>query len=445
MGLAPKARKPTENVVMYLSPVYPTPEELLPPEQESKIRVKGLKPRSLPPPVAQSKEPEKPSPNPKKKRVMPPKVSVDWVAVVKAVSPEVSKILVNRGGTAGKAFWGVRGQDPLQHRWFATTMGQISLGPLIKLQEEFGPFAGLSLEDVAIQTTLILSRILSINGQIYGSYRSWFTPSKATDNFWFSPLGCLKNSVWGGFDNDIDSLLQMLDEFNQLSSFEIPVAKEPFDPQKLEEAIGWDFSPLRRLFDYSNLHSLSWRGLWLALAQRQRELYIQNPGWGHRYHIGHVITKQLPSLAADERKDLPKKDEEWKVEAIIRLGLPGGVKLPDQISFGFDFRHLERADMKLVAITTGGQAIYKDWKGKIHSEGYRVPVLKAVTNWGKALQIFMTKDNWTELMGLWYNPPVRCPWEWYKQWGNNLFGQDGQAFHPDPKFRPTVMWLEGNV
>jgi hypothetical protein len=140
---------------------------------------------------------------------------------------------------------------------------------------------------------------------------------------------------------------------------------------------GWDLGAFAAVASFAKGAGLSLRGLVLDLVQRQREGQLKEPTWNWKYDLASMVTRQLGGV---DRSSILSVGQEWMVEAIYGLGLPGGVKLPEKVLYGLDFRHLERPDMRLIAITEQGQAVYRDWKGKVHSEGNPIPKLSEVAS-----------------------------------------------------------------
>jgi len=145
---------------------------------------------------------------------------------------------------------------------------------------------------------------------------------------------------------------------------------------------------------------------------------------------------------SDTYARLPGADQAWKVDLCLQFGLPGTVKIPDEILFGLDLSVAPRLDSELMVIAKNGDRVYRDKNGKVSSEGYPTPRLPVVESWGKALQLWVNASNWEELKAAWLSPPTNCPYAWYEKWGNKQYNADGTAIRPDAKLRPPVVWLE---
>jgi hypothetical protein len=156
-----------------------------------------------------------------------------------------------------------------------------------------------------------------------------------------------------------------------------------------------------------------------------------------------ALSRMLTSVSAEEVSRIPRHDQAYKVAWQYTFGLHGDVILPERIRFGWDFRHALRDGLRLIRVTDGGQLVYKDAKGVIHSEGHPLPIHPVVSGWGSpSLIVWMTSENSSELLPYWHNPPRLCPWHWYSRFGNGLYEETGLAKNYDPKLRPPVTWLE---
>jgi hypothetical protein len=404
----------------------------------------GLKPRSLPPPKpVKTLHPVYPEPEEQvkpKEPISSTPIPIDWAQVLERLAPEMVDVHAKRGlGTGDTSLWFVQfANEKLKAKVINSLTGLNPVG-WSDLEVTLESAGCETREDYLVLVGQILGRLISPESPIYRSARAWFGRTRLSDQMWFTSFWALKHTNWCGFNSDLKQFIHVLDQLILLQRSRAGSVAELFPLQKQATGMGWNLTPLRSLLNFAQMYRLSWRGVLLDLYQRQREGAYREPTWHWKYDLTSVVTKQL---TATDKSGIPSVDQEWMAEAIYVLGLPGGVKLPDKVLYGLDFSNLERSDMRLIAITEQGQAVYRDWKGKVHSEGHPIPKLPGVVAWGKAIQIWMTPENYSTLLAFWYQPPKKCPWEWYERWGNNLYKPDGTAIQPDPKFRPPVQWLE---
>jgi hypothetical protein len=358
--------------------------------------------------------------------------------VLTTLAPEVIRVHESRGLQKDTSLWFYQTTEPKLKKRLLASMTHLGVSSLHSLQATINQYP-TEVEDRLIVAGRILARMLDPTSLVYRSARSWFGKTKVNEFAWFVSPGVISHSNWSGFNSDFDSFFSLMEQlFGMLRMKGLMIEQFPFEKQMT--GLGWNLHPLRELVTFATVYDLSWRGLYLALLQRQKEGKLQQPTWKWTFEMKSVIDRQLHGLTAHDRQSIPRSNEEWKVDVILALGLPGGCRLPDKLKFGTECRTLERSDMRLTALSDG-QALYRDWQGKVYDEGHPLKVTSEVASWGTALQIWMTKDNYAELLPLWYSPPARCPWSWYQKWGNNIYREDGTAVHPS-KFNPPVQWLE---
>jgi hypothetical protein len=404
MGLKPTKLVTPVRTGRTLHPVRPDPEERLAPRRE----------HQLPPEKNKSGRPK----------------YINWKLILGAVATEAIKIHRQYGGVDDPSLWFFRwegfGKDVLDSMIGATIPSWEELSVNLNWRSS-SPEASAILLGRLLCRLLIPSHPLTKDG-----CRSWFSRVKVGKDFWINPLQVLKNTVWSGFSSNLEEFFSLLDVIQ-------PILRKRGVSIPVTDQFGWDFSGLRTIFQVAERDNLSWRGLLLDLIQRQKEALKREPDWTHKWKLdlNSIVNCQIQLF---EKSELPTRYQEWKVDTILALGLPGGVHVSSQVRFGVDFRTLERHDMRLIAVTKSN-AIYRDWKGKQHSEGFPLPTQQVVRSWGPAIQIWMTSENYKELLPHWYNPPLKCPWSWYEKWGDELYKADGTAKQPS-EFRPPVTWLE---
>jgi hypothetical protein len=373
---------------------------------------------------------------------------IDWNTILWKIAPEAKKFHEDcKGLPPDTSLWFYQlgdsklGKYPLQ-----SLTGLNRVDGLTTVGAIFQKAEASRVELLHLAGRLLL-RLLSSSKK---SARSWFSVTSSKYNptatseggvVYFNPISALKYTTWAGMNFDVENLITVLDQYTDMLRWRkgVAVVRELLPYQKQQDGYGWDLSPIAEIVHFAAARDLSWRGLYLDLVQRQQEAQKRD-SWQKVYNLESAIEKHLTQI---EMKSLPTIHQEWMVDFILRHNLPGGVKLPNKLRFGLNLKTLEKPDMRLIAISEQGQAVYRDWKGKIHGEGFPISTLPQVEAWGRDIQIWMTEENHKELLPHWYNPPKLCPWSWYAKWGNKTYKQDGKPA-VNKNLKP-VTWLEDAV
>jgi hypothetical protein len=360
----------------------------------------------------------------------------DWEPILRPIASECLAVYEKRGSTAATVPWFVR--------WCSVPDKVLTSVKTLKPQGLNGmkdslPFDFETDEEYLQMAGRLHVRLMDMSSRAFCDLRAWYGRIQ-DQTVWVWGLPLLAKTRWGSV-SDPEELLATLDTYHTFvrSTCHVPstaIAELVRD----DFGTGWDLMPLSSILSFAKSHGLHWVGVLRMLWQKELEHcreYKAQPSI-----LMGKLARHLLKLTTEEMQRIPKVEDAATMEWLDALGLPAGVQMPKRLPFGLDCRKLNRSDAKLIRISEGGQAVYQLANGTVSSEGNPIPRLSVVTSWGKAIQIWVTAENFKEVARFWYAPPPHCPWSWYKLWGDGQYLEDGKAVHPDPKFRPPVTWLE---
>jgi len=378
---------------------------------------------------------EKPTPSVKPKipkPALPIKSSVDaWESILDDIAEDCKTVFLARGGVGTKPWfmrWSTQRQKILDSLIGMRVIGLTGFRDSIDSE--------LSDRELLKSAGKMLCRLLDMRTSVFHSPRAWF--SKAKDGpFWFHGLPILTRAKCNNLVSDMNAV----DLYNQ---FVVRVLHKP--AEKVVELVpstdghlGFDLYPISEIFSFANQHKMPFESLLRLLWLREVD-HCERFGGIPSYLACKLSRHLLRTTPAEIKRALANNGTS---EFLTILQVPGVPYLPKKLRYGLDCRNIVVPTLgRLTAITDGGQAILEDEKGRVSAEGNQLPTLEVVKGWGKGIQIWATEENFKELGKFWYNPPPKCPWEWYKKWGDKAYLESGKAIHPDPKFRPDVVWLE---
>lgn len=370
-----------------------------------------------------------------------------WAPVLSAVVDDFNRVYALRTGAPSASHWFARWAEPSSQR--KTIGGLIGLKP-VRLAEFLArlPFQ-VSFQDdteALIAVARLLVRLVDVSRGAFSDLRTWFGRGK-DELGWFSGLAALSRTRFDIGAVSFEHLLWVLDSYYD---FAIRFCRIPnvtianLSKSKEKGSYGkqcWDLTPLATMLRYSYLQSLHPKAVFTVLWTKERE-FCSRKGYIPSLRPD-VLVRHLPSISSEEAQRIPRYDQQYLVDMQYAFGLPGDVKLPEKVVFGWDFSRAHANGLHLIAVTEGGQLVYRDERGNVVSEGHPLSINSVVKGWGSpALIVWMTRENYVELLPHWYTPPPLCPWSWYSRFGNGIYREDGTAVHPDARLRPPVVWLE---
>lgn len=371
-----------------------------------------------------------------------------WTPILDVVSADCERVYQLRTGLASVNMWFSPGQDPAVRRRAIESL--IGLEPA-KVAEFVSrlPFHTAFVGDEAlVAAARLLVRLIDVSRGAFSDLRAWFGRGK--DEFgWFSGMSALARTNFNIGAVSLEHLLWLIDSYYDFAirfcrmpnCFIADVVKSHESGKDLYGKQCWNLMPFATLIKFAYLQGLHPMAVLTVLWTKEREFC------GKRGYIPSLrpdgMARHLTAITQEELLRIPRHDQQHVVDWQYAFGLPGDVRLPEKIVYGWDFSKVHSNGMHLVAVTEGGQAVYKDAKGATVSEGHPLQLNAVVKAWGSpALQVWVTRENYAELLPSWYNPPTRCPWSWYSRFGNGIYREDGTALHPDARLRPPVTWLE---
>lgn len=370
-----------------------------------------------------------------------------WEPVLSAVTTDFNRVYQLRAGTTS-THWFSRWDDASVRR--KVIMSLTGLVP-VRLDEFVArlpfqtQFAG---SGAIIAAARLLVRLVDTSRGVFSDLRAWF--GKGKDELgWFSGMAALSRTNFNIGAVSFEHLLWILDSYYDFAIRfcripNVTIANLVQSKESGRDTYGkqcWDLMPLATLLRYSYLQSLHPMAVLTVLWSKERE-YCGRKGYIPSLRPD-VLVRHLPSISSDEAQRIPRYDQQYLVDMQYAFGLPGDVKLPEKVVFGWDFSRVNVSGLRPVSVTDGGQVVYRDERGGTMTEGHPLPMHPVVKGWGSpALIVWMTRENYAELLPYWYNPPVLCPWSWYSRFGNGIYREDGTAVHPDARLRPPVTWLE---
>jgi hypothetical protein len=367
-----------------------------------------------------------------------------WEQVYERLAGEVTAVWQQRGLGAEPSAWFVRWTTGVRRPNLVAEIEKVQLRGLAAVQETFPQERLYTRTDVLVLAGRLLARL--VDADQAKSLRSWFGQQKQTEGFWHHGLLFLGRSRFGRLARDVPYLLWVLDELTRLSLIRtrLPVQKL-VSLRRLGDGLGWDLGPIVAMLDTAERVGCSWRALFLFLLQRQVD-EARRRGWRDARLDLDAAGRALSLVTDQDLRTLPRAGtEEWKVEVMLALGLPGGCQVPDRVRFGLDTRGLEQAGRRLIRLSEHGQAVYQDDRGKVHSEGVACPVLPAIRDWGKGLVLWCDAASASYLLSHWWAPPELCPWAWYSVWGDGAYDAQGRPVRGVDRFHQPVRWLEQAV
>lgn len=401
-------------------------------------------------PVRALKQPSEQPTEQAKSTVVPSKAReafATWTPILDAVVNDFDRVYRLRTGSPS-AHWFSRWDDPAVRR--KVISGLIGLVP-IKVNEFVArlPFqTNFEGSGSIIAAARLLVRLVDLSRGAFSDMRAWFGKGK-DEQGWFSGVSALSRTNFNIGAVSFEHLLWIIDSYYDfavrfcripnVTLANLSKSREPGSATYGKQC--WDLTPLATLLRYAYLQSLHPMAVLTVLWSKERE-YCSRKGYIPSLRPD-VLVRHLPSISSEEAQRMPRYDQQYLVDFQYAFGLPGDVKLPEKIVFGWDFTRVHSSGMRPLAVTEGGQVVYRNERGAILSEGHPLQLNPVVKGWGSpALLVWMTRENYAELLPYWYNPPVLCPWSWYSRFGNGIYREDGTAVHPDARLRPTVTWLE---
>lgn len=402
-------------------------------------------------PVRTQKQPTEPvtKPTPQPRNSKAREAFALWTPILDAVVSDFQQVYFRRTGSPS-THWFSRWQEPAVQR--KVVAGLIGLVP-IRINEFAArlPFQlqpQLAGSDSTIAAARLLIRLVDISRGAFTDLRSWFGKGK-DEQGWFAGTSALSRTNFNIGAVSFEHLLWILDSYYDFAIrfCRIPnvvIADLVKSKESGRDTYGkqcWNLMPLATLLRYAYLQSLHPMAVLTVLWSKERE-YCARKGYIPSLRPD-VLVRHLPSISSEEAQRIPRYDQQYLVDWQYAFGLAGDVKLPEKLVFGWDFTRVNVNGLRPIAVTDGGQVVYRDERGAIVSEGHPLQLNPVVKGWGSpALQVFMTRENHAELLPHWYQPPALCPWAWYSRFGNGIYREDGTALHPDARLRPTVTWLE---